>query len=65
MPIRVCTSCIIDGSAGKQIKAELWNGIEKFIGLKNIEKKETEEGKRSVWTAYATSLGQDSDSDEG
>ena len=50
---------------GKQIKAELWNGIEKFIGLKNIEKKETEEEEKRRLDAYAASLGQDSDSDEG
>ena len=48
---------------GKQIKAELWNGIEKFIGLKNIEKKETEEEEKRRLDAYAASLGQDSDSD--
>jgi len=49
---------------GKQLKAEMWNGVEKFIGLKNIEKKETEEEENRRLDAYAATLGQDSDSDQ-
>ena len=48
---------------GKQLKAEMWNGVEKFIGLKNIEKKETEEEENRRLDAYAATLGQDSDSE--
>jgi len=48
---------------GKQLKAEMWNGVEKFIGLKSIEKKETEEEEKRRLDAYAATLGHDSDSD--
>ena len=49
---------------GKQIKAEMWNGIEKFLPLKTVERKETEEEEKRRLDAYASTLGNDDDSDE-
>ena len=61
MRTRVYSSCTIDGSVGNNSKLKC--GTEKFIGLKNIEKKETEEEENRRLDAYAATLGQDSDSE--